>query len=282
MNSQQARNLVRQQAPKLEKWVCDHCGQKKHLIPLAMLYVNQRLSEQGWQRICQYDGKQPFVDFFRELVEDALETFSHGVWFGECAKTIHYWIARYNISSDSRRQDAEDYIKNKLAKDNFACFRSYNKEKKVSFPTYISMVIRNLLVDYLRKKTPVTETWESVEYDDHRNDKNIKEDTAEPYRLQDLEEIGQWFFAGTVPQEGNGTETSSPDIPDKIKLNHKERLFLRAMYKDGMTAEEAGRLPGINMGKWQAHSYHRRLKKRIKKLLNEMGYGNLQSLLNPN
>ena len=282
MNPQQARNLVQQQAPALEKWVCDHCGQEKHLIPLAMLYVNQRLSEQDWQKICQYDGKQPFVEFVQEMVEDALETFSHGVWFGECAKTIQYWIAYYNIGSESKRQDAEDYIKNKLAKDNFACFRSYNKEKKVRFTTYISKVIRNLLIDYLRRKTPVTETLERVEYDEDRNDENKKDNTVEPYSQIHLKEISQWFFEGTITQEISGTETNLPSVPDEIKLDNKERLFLRAIYKDGLTTEEAGRLPGINMGKWQAYNYHRRLKKRIKKLLNEMGYETLQCLLSPN
>ena len=284
MNSKQARNLVEQQESILKDWVIARCGQEEHLIPLALLYVHRRLSEQDWQQVRQYDEKQPFVEFMQQLVEDALETFFYGVWFGECAKTIHYWITRYGVGSDNRRQDAEDYIKNQLTKDNFARFKSYKKEKNVNFTTYISRVIRNLLIDYLRKKTPLTETeaFENEDSEGSSNNKNAVNNTVESYKQEHLEEIGQWFFAGPGPKEKDAKGSTSANIPDKIKLTHKDRLFLRAMYRDGMTVEEAGRLPGINLGKWQAHSYHRRLKIRIKKLLSAMGYENLQSLLYPN
>lgn len=281
MNSKRARNLVEQNASVLKDWVIARCGREEHLIPLALLYVHRSLSEQDWQRVRQYadDETQTFVEFIQQPVEDALETFFYGVWFGECSKTIHYWISRYGIGSENRRLDAEDYIKSQLARDNFARFKSYNKEKKVNFTTYISRVIRNLLIDYLRRKTPLTET---QAFEDEETEKNYNSTIAESHKYEHLEEIGQWFFAESAPKENYKKEHISQNIPDKVKLTHKDRLFLRAMYKDGMTAEEAGRLPGINMSKWQAHGYHRRLKVRIKKLLNAMGYENLQSLLHPN
>ena len=280
MNSEQAQDLVKQQTSVLNEWVIDRCGHEKHLIPWALLHVNRHLSEQCWQKVRQYDGEQPFANFFHGLVEDALETFFHGVWFGECAETINYWLNRYKITNESQRQDAEDYVKNHLARDNFARFRSYNKDKTVKFTTYISTVIRNLLIDYLRKKTPLTQTV-SLENEADYTSKNVVNDTMESYSQQHLEEIGQWFFAGYMPHEEEKKVSTASNVPDEAKLNHKERLFLRAIYKEGMTAEEVGRLPGFNMGKWQAHNYHRRLKKRIKKLLKAMGYENLQSLLYP-
>lgn len=284
MNPQQAQNLVKPLTSTLQQWVCDHCGKDEHLIPLALLYIHQRLSEQDWQVVRQYDEQQPFEAFIRELVQDAMETFFHGVWFGECAKTINYWITRYGVKNVSIQQDAEDYVKNKLTKDNFSRFRSYNKDKETSFNTYISKVIRNLVIDYLRRKTPLreTESLESAVSGDDYNDQNTMIHTSESYQHRHLEEIGQWFFPGESSQEMNPVKPIAPDIPDEIKLGCKERLFLRAMYKDGLTVEEAGRLPGINMGKWQAHGYHRRLKKRIKKLLQAMGYETLQSLLYSN
>ena len=284
MNSQQARNLVEQQSSALKSWVTVRCGQEEHLIPLALLYVHRRLSEQDWREVRQYDEKQPFAEFMQQLVEDALETFFHGVWFGECARTIDYWIKRYDIKSENKRQDAEDYIKNQLTKDNFARFKSYKKNKKATFTTYISKVIRNLLIDYLRKKTPLTETetLENEESEEIYSSNHAVNNTVEFYKQEHLEEIGRWFFASSEPDGKDASETPAPEIPDKLKLTHKDRLFLRAMYKDGMTAEEAGRLPGINIGKWQAHGYHRRLKGRVKKLLKAMGYENIQSLLYPN
>ena len=277
MNPQQAQNLVKPLAPTLQQWVCDRCGKDEHLIPLALLYINQRLSEQDWQLVRQYDEQQPFEAFVRELVQDAMETFFYGVWFGKCAETINYWISHYGIKSSNAQQDAEDYVKNKLTKDNFAPFRSYNKESTAHFTTYISKVIRNLLIDYLRKKKPETETLENVESDDNQN---ITDNTMESHQ-QHLKEIGQWFFMSSPTQENNETTAQKPGIPDSIKLSPKERLFLRAIYKDDMTITEAGRLPGINMGKWQAHNYHRRLKGRMKTLLRTMGYETLQSLLYP-
>ena len=278
MDSQQARDLVKQQTSALKDWVIARCGQEEYLIPLALLHIHQRLSEQNWQLVRQYDEKQPFTEFLHGLVENSLETFFCGVWFGECAEIIYYWINRYKIVNESKRQDAEDYIKNQLTRDNFARFRSYNKDKTVRFTTYISIIIRNLLIDYLRKKTPLAET-ESLKIEDYYNRKNAVNDTMESYRQQHLEEISQWFFAGYLPNEKDVTASIMPNIPDKIRLTHKERLFLRAMYKEGMTIEEAGSLPGFNMKKWQAHGYHRRLKKRVKKLLEAMGYETLQSLL---
>ncbi|MGK0455860.1 MAG: RNA polymerase sigma factor (sigma-70 family) [Zhongshania aliphaticivorans] len=282
MNSQQAQNLVKQQTLVIRNWVSAHCGQEEHLVPLALLYVHQRLSDQDWRQVRKYNETQPFVEFVQKLVEDALETFLCGVWFGECAKTIHYWTKRYGINSENKRQDAEDYVKNQLTKDNFARFRSYNKDKAVHFTTYISRVIRNLLIDYLRKKTPLTETETLESENDYYNNKNTINNTVASYEQQHLEEIGRWFFTGSAPKERDEARSTSSNAPDEIKLNHKERLFLRAMYKEEMTAEEAGLLPGINMNKWQAHGYHRRLKLRIKKLLKTMGYENLQSLLYPN
>ncbi len=281
MESQQAQNLVKQQTSALESWVVDRCDHEKHLIPLALLHTNRYLSEKNWEKVCQYDGEPPFDEFLRQLVEDALENFFYGVWFGECAEAVNYWLNRYKISNESKRQDAEDYIKNHLAKDNFARFKSYNRDKTVRFRTYISMVIRNLLIDFLRKKTPLTETM-SVGSEDVYSSKNAINDMVESNIQQHLEEIGQWFFASPLPNEEETTIHAASNIPDAVKLDHKERLFLRAMYKEGMTAEEAGQLPGFNMGKWQAHNYHRKLKKRIKKLLEMMGYKNLQSLLYPN
>lgn len=281
MNSQQARNLVKQQAPVLKEWVAARCGEEEHLVPMALLYVYQRISDQDWQLIRECDEKQPFVEFLRALVDEALETFFYGVWFGECSSTIHYWISHYGIDSENRRQDAEDYIKNQLAKDNFSRLRSYNKDGTAQFKTYISKVIRNLLIDYLRKKTPLTET-DSLENESNEGgNTNAANNTLETYKQQYLEEIGNWFFAGSTLNEGDEPEQNLPNVPDKLKLNHKERLFLRAVYKDGMTVEEAGCLPGIDMGKWRAHNYHRQLKVRIKKLLAAMGYQNVQSLLYP-
>ena len=282
MDPEQAKNLVKEQTHLIRQWVCERCNKDKELIPLAILHVNQHLSEQDWQLIRQYDGKQPFEEFVRGLVEETLEAFLHGVWFGKCAKTINYWITRYEITDQDKRQDAEDYIKDKLVKDNFARFRSYKKEHTTRFPTYISIVIRNLLIDYLRKKTPVTESLDNTESDENYHLKNIADDTAEPNRQKNLEEIGQWFFANSKPKENDEAIAHAPNMPDAIKLSPKERLFLRAIYKDEMSMTEAGRLPGINMGRIQAYNYHRRLKKRIKTLLHTMGYKNLQSLLNPN
>ena len=282
MDPEQAKNLVKEQAHLIRQWVCEHCGEDKHLIPLALLHINRHLSEQDWQLIRQYDGKQPFEEFVRALTEEALEAFSHGVWFGKCAKTINYWITRYDVKDQNKRQDAEDYIKDKLAKDNFARFRSYRTGNTASFPTYISMVIRNLLIDYLRKKTLVTESLDITESDKNFIGETIADDTAEAYRQQHLEEIGLWFFAGSTPREKAETTARPPDVPDAIKLSPKERLFLRAIYKDGMSITEAGRLPGINMSRIRAYHYHIKLKKQVKQLLHTMGYNNLQSLLNPN
>lgn len=279
MDSQQAQELLKQQATTLRQWVCDHCGEDTHLVPLALLHVNKRLSEQDWHLIRRYNGTQPFEEFVRKLVEQLLETFSHGVWFGECSKIIHYWIHRYEVNNDIRRQDAEDYIKNKLLTDNFARLKSYKENKAVSFNTYISKVIRNLLIDYLRKKKPEFETLEPINNESAFTHKAIANSTMESQRQQNLEEIGRWFFAEPESKERSEMETRSLDIPDAIRLSHKERLFLRAIYKDGMTIAEAGCLPGINMGNWQAHAYHRRLRIRIKKLLITMGYQNLRSLL---
>ena len=282
MNSKQAKNLVKEQTHSIEQWVCEHCGEDKHLVPLALLHVNRHLSERDWQLIRHYDGKQPFEEFVRELVEDALETFSHGVWFGKCAKTINYWLTRYEIDDQNRRQDAEDYVKDKLVQDNFARFRSYKKEEMAHFPTYISVVIRNLLIDYMRKKTPVTESLDNTDNNENFHTQTLAEDTEESYRRNSLEELGQWFFENSGRHKHDETIARSPDVPDVIKLSPKERLFLRAVYRDGMSVSAAGALPGINLSKWQARSYHRRLKKRIKRSLHEMGYENLKSLLYPN
>ncbi len=279
MDPEQAKNLVKEQTLLIRQWICEHCGEDKHLIPLALLHVNRRLSEQNWQSIRQYDGKQPFEEFVRALTEEALETFSYGVWFGECADTISYWMTRYEIKDRNRRQDAEDYVKDKLVKDNFARFRSYKTEPAASFPTYISMVIRNLLIDYLRKKTLVIESLENTESDKDFNETNIAKDTAKSSQQEHLEEIGQWFFAGSTPKESDEPIARSPDVPDSIQLSPKGRLFLRAVYKDGMSITEAGRLPGINMSRRSAYYYHRKLKKQVKQSLHAMGYQNLQSLL---
>ena len=279
MDVEQARNLIKQQSSALQKWVTDHCGQDTHLIPLALLHVNKRLAEYDWELVRQYNEKEPFDVFVKELIEGILETFSHGVWFGKCAKTIRYWTNRYRIENENLRQDAEDYIKNKLIKDNFARIKSYKESQTASFTTYISTVIRNLLIDYLRKSKPEFKPLESVENESNYSAQNINGSTVELHRQQNLKEIGQWFFAGPTPQEDNEAATQPSEIPAAVKLDHKERLFLRAIYKDGMAPAEAGRLPGINLGKWQAYAYHRRLKTQIRKLLNTMGYETLQSLL---
>ena len=280
MDSQQARDLVRQHKSVLEGWVAARCVQKEHLIPLVMLYLHERLSEQDWKQVRQYDGEQPFTEFIHGLVENALETFFCGVWFGESAKAIRYWVSRYGLSNDIRRQDAEDYIKDELTRDNFARFKSFNKNKPIGFNTYVFRVIRNLFIDYSRKKTRLEET-DLLEGEEGYDYENAIDETVESYKQQSLNEIGQWFFADSGSDEKGEAVSTLSHIPDKIRLSHKERLFLRAIYKDGMTAEEAGSLPGLNMGKWQAHGHHQRLKRRIKKLLKAMGYKDLQSLLHP-
>ena len=112
--------------------------------------------------------------------------------------------------------------------------------------------------------------------------KPITNNELEAQKQQHLEGISQWFFADSASKKADEPAARSPDLPDTIKLSPKERLFLRAIYKDKLSVSAAGSLPGINMNKLQAYEYHRKLKKRIKKLLHEMGYENLQSLLSPN
>jgi RNA polymerase sigma factor (sigma-70 family) len=282
MDPDQAKNLVKEQTHLIRKWVCNRCGDDKHLIPLALLHVNRHLSEQDWQVIREYDGTQPFEEFIRALTQEALEAFSHGVWFGKCAKTINYWVTRYEVEDQNKRQDAEDYIKDKLAEDNFARFRSYKPENTAPFPTYISIIIRNLLIDYLRRKTLVTESLDNTERDKSFNGRDVAEETPDSCSQQHLEEIGQWFFADSAPQTNKESTAQSPDIPDVVRLSPKDRLFLRAIYKDNMSITKAGRLPGINMNRLQAYNYHRKLKKQIKQWLHIMGYKNLQSLLTSN
>jgi len=279
MSPQHAQSLLKQQEVALRQWVCDHCGENTHLVPLALLYVNRRFSEQDWKLIRQYDENQLFEEFVRELVKELLETFSHGVWFGECTKIIYYWTRRYGINDENQQQDAEDYVKNKLIKNNFSRLKSYKQNRAVNFTTYISMVIRNLLIDYLRKKKPKFETLDNLEEETIHSSKDIMENTMELSRQQNLEEIGRWFFSDLAQAKNTEVLDQSSGIPDAVKLDHKERLFLRAVYKEGMSVAEAGRLPGINMSLWKAHSYHRKLKVRVRKILNEMGYENLQSLL---
>ena len=283
MDSQQAKTLIEEHKSVISESIRMHCGKEAHRASLALLYIHQRLSDQDWQLVRKYDDSKSFNEFFQELLDDILKTFSYGVWFGECARTIQYWIAHYGIKNDVKQQDAEDYVKNHLAKDNFARFRSYDKSKSAHFTTYISKVIRNLIIDYLRKKTPVVETaiaektcTEDGSYYIKRNLDSI----ARESELQlHLKEISQWFFAASMSKEIDETQPKLPNIPDKLKLTHKERLFLRAIYKEGMTAQEAGRMPGFNMGKWQSYNFHRRLKSRVKKLLRAMGYESLNSLL---
>ncbi len=206
-----------------------------------------------------------------------------------CQDVVPSLVARHCMDPADllQREEMALYVLDRLQEDGLRRLRAFDAAKGASFRTYLSRVAGNLAIDFLRRRRREGEVLDrhqaldlhgavaSEQPESAQNDQPV----AASLEQRDLEQV----IAGILSADG---EASADDtdlrqrLRAQLRLSSKERLFLRAIYFNDLSAGQAGALPGMAMNKNQANSLHRRLLDRLADAFKQAGaYGELQGLV---
>jgi len=173
------------------------------------------------------------------------------------------------------------YIQDRLFAQNFRRISLYENDKNTQFKTYIQRIIHHLAIDFLRKHSREAEVINQnidIELPENEHlDQRIESQNKEAFNP---EESMLWIQNLLQDQTPIKTDSVQQHIAEHLNLKISERLFLKAIYLGGLSAEQAGELPGLDMNKNQANSLHRRLLERLADTFKQSGlYDELQQLV---
>jgi len=203
--------------------------------------------------------------------------------FFACQEVLPYLTKRYLFHPNDHIMHEELilYIQDRLFAQNFRRISLYENDKNTLFKTYIQRIIHHLAIDFLRKRCRETEVIDSnleIELPENEHlDQRINDLENEAFNSEE-----SLLWIKNLLQEQTPTQTDSVQqrIAEHLNLEISERLFLKAIYFAGLSAEQAGELPGLDMNKNQANSLHRRLLERLGDAFKQSGlYDELQQLV---
>ncbi len=204
-----------------------------------------------------------------------------------CQDVVPILVARHVLDPADllQREEMALYVLDRLQEDGQRRLRAYDADKGASFRTYLTRVTGNLAIDFLRRRRREGEVLDRHrELDlhggvDDRPEPAFDEPPPDLLEQRDLEQLVGDILAAGGEDAGNAADLRQR-LRERLNLNSRERLFLRAIYFSDLSAEQAGRLPGMDMNKHQANSLHRRLLDRLADAFKQAGaYGELQGLV---
>jgi len=217
-------------------------------------------------------------------------TIEARVLFFACQDVVPHLVRRHCYDPGDRlmQEEMAVYVMERLQRDRLRRIRAYDPDKGAAFSTYLKRVVANLATDFLRRGQR-----ESELFDRHHTvglHGEPETPAGEPMTRPpdpaadgggegDMEKV----VAGILEQPLD--EAADPDdlrqrLRPHLRLDARERLFLKAIYFNDLSAEQAGTLPGMGMNKHQANSLHRRLLERLADAFRQAGaYDELQSLV---
>ncbi len=189
------------------------------------------------------------------------------------------------------REEAVSYIQDRLYANDFNRIRYFDESKSVSFATYISRVINNLIIDYQRKKGVETKyaaisesilshtegyTGDSLD-DASASPSLICNDTLNEAETEIDTQFMQWI-AEALLSESQNEEKPIPTLSVRreelrraLQISSRERIFLRALCYDDLNINQIRVQPFFEMSINEAYQFYHQLMKKVVDALRETG-----------
>lgn len=239
----------------------------------AFLYVMKELEENDWRRVRNFKGRASFSTYLYSVMERLLEDFTRHkfgrlrppAWIkakGPLWAEIYHRLCSERMSVADVKQSLSDFM-----------------EDRPSVIEEAAEIILSEIPGCGKYREPASD--DSQDVDDFPS-LNLSPD--ELFEMHEHISIMQAVFISVTEKNGNFDSPNTKigtliqQFRSKLKLETKERLFLKTIYQAGQTVDEAGRLLGWNSN--QAHGKLHRLKNRIQKAMKKTGLEqNLKALL---
>ena len=241
----------------------------------ALLYVLEQLEEDDWGRVRAYEGKARFKTYLSLIALRLLEDFARNR-FGRARPPSWIkaqgplWEEVYRLLC-LERMSVEDVVNSMTGAA--SGYRSASIVEE-AIGVILSRVIDcgkksgeavSLEPDDMDARTPVHPSLHHLTPEDFLEARE---------RASVLETMAHCLnSANSKPNPGAPGGESIGDISWRLRsqldLNTEERLFLKAVYQDGLSVSSAGRLLGWNAN--QAHGKLRRLLARLRKGFRDAG-----------
>ncbi len=244
---------------------------------LAAQYLRHELERMEAEGIDASDGQD------RATVEARVFLFA-------CQDLVPHLVRRYcyDPADHLMREEMALYVLERLLQDDMRRIRAFAPDKGAAFSTYLKRVIANLATDFLRRsvrRAEVVDRHLGVGLEgEPENAAGESLPVVRPERPSeplggDMERV-----VAAILAQSEGDLADPDDLHQRLRphlrLDARERLFLKAVYFEDLSAEQAGGLPGMGLNKNQANSLHRRLLERLADAFKKAGvYGDLQSLV---
>lgn len=264
---------------------------------LAIIYANQASKRQVIiQRYLAHELAQissPKNPTEQTLSLEEYQKIGLRCLFFACQEVLPFLTRRYLFHAHDHLMHEEIilYIQDRLMAQNFRRIALYQENRNTRFKTYIQRIIHNLAIDFLRKYSREAEIIDSkIEIEQPENqhlDQRIENPDEQSFHpeesldwIQSLLQDNQSHIAISETTENRTATSQHQQLGERLNLETSERLFLKAIYFGGLSAEQAGALPGIELNKNQANSLHRRLLERLADLFKQLNlYQELQQLV---
>ncbi|MCP4350845.1 MAG: hypothetical protein GY795_35715 [Desulfobacterales bacterium] len=229
----------------------------------AFLYIMKGLEKDDWHRVRNFEGKARFATYLYSVAGRLLEDFSRHK-FGRLRPPA--WIkAKGPVWNEVFRRLCREQMSVTDVKQSLSDFTGDRN------PSIIEEAIEVILskVTDCGKYTADPVSTESKDIDEYASPRNLS-----PDELLERHEHISTLHAVFTSITGKNTDFDSPNtrigtliqqFQSHLKLETRERLFLKTIYQGGQTVDEAGRILGWNSN--QAHGKLHRLKVRIQKAM---------------
>lgn len=231
----------------------------ENMADKAFIYVMEKLAENNWQRVRNYKGKSAFRTYLLSLARHLLEDFLRQE-FGRPRPPAwlkaqgSLWIEVYHRLC-LERMSVTDVIQS------LTIWLLQKRERSVVEEA--ADVILAKIPDCGKRQEKEEELTDELQ-----NNLTPEEMMIARERVAIIETV-RCLLTDTEPSEDNSLRASIIKLRSQIKLSNEERLFLKAVYEEGIKVSKAGRLLGWNAN--QAHGKHKRLLARIGKAFRKTG-----------
>lgn len=236
----------------------------------ASLYLLEKLEEDDWRRIRAYNGKAKFSTFLHCLAGNLLEDFSRKK-FGRfrppqwLVKQGVLWTKVFKLLCLERITPPE--VIGSLSS------RAANPEPHSGIAEIIAVILAEI-PDCGKVR------WEATASEPEELENRAAQSPAlhnispEQYlalseQVQLAKGIGQLLTTGTVAPTSGDIASLIKEFDGAFSLKDEERLLLKMIYQDQLSASQAGKLLGWGVNK--THGKLRRLLARLEKTLRKLG-----------
>ena len=237
--------------------------------------------------------KDSVSNVLAELAEEQYDRVENqSLYFA--TEELVYVIVGHKIKHDAiKKEEGILYIQDRLQRDDFRRVASFDPQASASYKTYITHVINNLLIDFVRMWQRQSQLLSNEAGLAYAEDLDVAERTDSPFeqatqtmdQLRTDEQIDE-FIKVFLEQPDPDAIIEKNDVRQRLRetvsLTAKEKVFLRALFQYEMNINQVRQLPGFNYSVNEAYSYYNNIIEKIAVAFRKAGvFHELRDIFSP-